>query len=57
MLASDLYSSIKLTKLDSVKSTNWTNNCPEESVKFWMFSVGAKSTRDKRKRDDVSTSL
>ena len=42
MLASDLYLSIKLTKLDYVKGTNWTNNCPEESVKFWMVSVGAK---------------
>ena len=42
MLASDLYFPIKLTKLDSVKGTNWINNCHEESVKFWMVSVGAK---------------
>ena len=38
MLPSNLYFSTKLTKFDAVKGTNRTNNCPEESVKFWWVS-------------------
>ena len=45
MLPSDLYFSTKLTKFDAVKGINRTNNCPKESVKFWMVSVNAKWPR------------
>ena len=45
MLPSDLYFPTKLTKFDAVKGTNRTNNCPKESVKFWMVSVNAKWPR------------
>ena len=45
MLPSDLYFSTKLTKFDAVKGINRTNNCPKESVKFWMVSDNAKWRR------------
>ena len=41
----DLYFSNKVAKFDAAKGTNRTNNCPEESVKFWMVSYHAKWLR------------
>ena len=38
MLPSDLYFSTKLTNFYTVKGTNRTNDCPEESEKFWWVS-------------------
>ena len=41
----DLYFSTKLAEFDAAKGTNRANNCPEESVKFWMVSDHAKWLR------------